>query len=168
MAITTETNLDYLITDLRLHLGDITEPYRYTTDWLRTSLVMSVKALMRWWNYKYLIDSDYNASRNPRIIFLFPQPPVIEYGDEYPIVLMASIIIKEGSLEESAWNTGSWKDAEIAYSNIEGNRARTTSLKQDWETLESILKPPMKRLAQSKKMSHPGYKGNQYERGTKL
>ncbi len=168
MAITTETNLDYLIMDLRLHLGDITEPYRYTTDWLRTSLVMSVKALMRWWNYKYLIDSDYNASRNPRIRFLFSEPPVVEYGDEYPIVLMASIIIKEGSLEESAWNTGSWRDAEIAYSNIEGNRAKTTSLKQDWATLESILKPPVKRLAQSKKMSHPGYIDNQYERGTKL
>ena len=168
MAITTETNLDYLITDLRLHLGDITEPYRYTTDWLRTSLVMSVKALMRWWNYKYLIDSDYNASRNPRSTFLFPAPPTIEYGDEYPIVLMASIIIKEGSLEESAWNAGSWRDAEIAYSNIEGNRARTTSLKQDWETLESILKPPQKRLAQSRKGSLPGYKSNRYERDTKL
>ncbi len=168
MAIETETNLDYLITDLRLHLGDITEPYRYTEAWLRTSLVMSVKALMRWWNYKYLLDSDYNASRNSRIRFLFPSPPVIEYGDEHPIVLMASIIIKEGSLEQSAWSTGSWKDAEIAYSNIEGSKARTTSLKQDWETLESILKPPQKRLAQSHKASTPGYLDNQYERDTKL
>lgn len=168
MAIETVTNLDYLITDLRLHLGDITEPYRYTTDWLRTSLVMSVKALMRWWNYKYLIDTDYNALRNPRSTFLFPSPPLIEYGDEHPIVLMASIIIKEGSLEESAWNTGSWRDAEIAYSNIEGNKAKTTSLRQDWDTLESILKPPQKRLAQSKKGSTPGFLDNQYERSTKL
>jgi len=169
MAIETETNLDYLIVDLRLHLGDTdATAYRYTDAWLRTSLVMSVKALMRWWNYKYLIDSDYNASRNSRITFLFPAPPTIEYGDEYPIVLMASIIIKEGSLENSSWNTGSWRDAEIAYSNIEGNKARTASLKQDWETLESILKPPQKRLAQSKKGSTPGYLGNTYERGTKL
>ncbi len=168
MAITTETNLDYLITDLRLHLGDITEPYRYTTAWLRTSLVMSVKALMRWWNYKYLIDTDYNAARNPHVLYLFSSPPLIEYGDEYPIILMASIIIKEGSLEESAWNTGSWRDAEIAYSNIEGNKAKTTSLKQDWATLENILKIPQKRLAQSKKGSTPGYLNNRYERGTKL
>jgi hypothetical protein len=168
MAIETETNLDYLITDLRLHLGDTSEPYRYTDSWLRTSLVMSVKALMRWWNYKYLIDSDYNASRNPRITFLFPAPPTIEYGDEYPIVLMGSIIIKEGSLENSSWSTGSWRDAEIAYSNIEGNRARTASLRQDWETLEDILKPPQKRLAQARKASTPGYLNNKYERGTKL
>ena len=169
MAIETATNLDYLIPELRLHLGDVDEAtYRYTDAWLRTSLVMSVKALMRWWNYKYLVDTDYNASRNPHNTYLFPQPPVVEYGDEYSIILMASIIIKEGSLEESAWNTGSWKDAEIAYSNIEGNRAKTTSLKQDWATLESILKPPQKRLAQSKKMSHPGYMGNHYERGSKL
>jgi hypothetical protein len=169
MAIEVETNLDYLIPELRLHLGDTDETaYRYTDAWLRTSLVMSVKALMRWWNYKYLIDTSYNASRNPRIVFLFPSPPTIEYGDEYPIILMASIIIKEGSLEESAWSTGAWRDAEIAYSNIEGNKARTTSLKQDWDTLESILKPPQKRLAQSKKGSTPGYLNNRYERGTKL
>jgi len=168
MAIDTETNLDYLITDLRLHLGDTSEPYRYTDAWLRTSLVMSVKALMRWWNYKYLIDTDYNASRNPNVTFLFASPPIIEYGDEHPIVLMASIIIKEGSLQESAWSAGSWRDAEIAYSNIEGNRARTQSLLKDWETLESILKPPQKRLAQAKKASTPGYIDNQYERGSKL
>lgn len=169
MAIETATNLDYLIPELRLHLGDTDETaYRYTDVWLRTSLVMSVKALMRWWNYKYLVDTDYNASRNPRIIFLFPEPPVIEHGDEYAIILMASIIIKEGSLEESAWSVGSWRDAEIAYSNIEGNKARTTSLKQDWATLESLLKPPQKRLAQSKKGSTPGYLTNRYERDTKF
>ena len=169
MAIETATNLDYLIPELRLHLGDTDDAsYRYTDVWLRTALVMSVKALMRWWNYKYLVDTEYNASRNPRITFLFPEPPTIEYGDEYPIILMASIITKEGSLEESAWSVGSWRDAEIAYSNIEGNKARTSSLKQDWATLESILKPPQKRLAQSKKGSTPGFLGNRYERGTKL
>lgn len=168
MAIEETTNLDYLIMDLRLHLGDTDDSaYRYTDDWLRTALVMSVKSLMRWWNYKYLLDTSYNVYRNENHIYLFAEPPIIEYGDEYPIVLMASIIIKEGSLEVNSWNVGSWRDAEIAYSNIEGNRAKTQSLQKDWDALEAVLKPPQKRLAQSKKGSLPGYIGNRYERTTK-
>ena len=168
MAIDEPTNLDYLIMDLRLHLGDIdNSAYRYTDEWLRTALVMSVKALMRWWNYKYLLNTDYDVYRNVNHVYLFTEPPIIEYGDEYPIILMSSIIIKEGSLESNSWGVGSWRDAEIAYSNIEGNRAKTQSLLKDWEALEAILKPPQKRLAQSKKGSLPGYIGNRYERKTK-
>lgn len=167
MSVDTTTNLDYIIDSLRLHLGDITPAtYRYTDAWLRTALIMSVKALQRWWNYRYLIDTDYNAYRNTNVTFLFALPPIIQDVDERPIVLMASIIIKEGSLENNSWAVGSWRDAEIAYSNIEGNKSKLESIAKDWKELTDTLKPPVKRLAQPKKGSLPGYKNNIYERIT--
>ena len=167
MSIGVVTNLDYLIDALRLHLGDIDPAsYRYTDEWLRTSLVMSVKALMRWWNYNYLIDTNYDAYRNANITYLFPEPPIIEYGDEEIIILMASIVIKEGSLESNSWAVGSWRDAEISYSNIEGNRSKEGSIDRDWKLLTDILKPPVKRLAQARKQSLKGYIGNKYENKT--
>ena len=168
MPIDETTNIDYLIDPLRLHLGDINSgSYRYTDEWLRTSLIMAIKALQRWWDYKYLVDTNYDVYRNQQWDYLFPEPPVIQHGDEEPIILMASITIKEGSLENNSWNVGSWRDAEIAYSNIEGNKAKTASLQKDKEVLEVILKPPTKRLARTKKGSLPGYKGNLFERTTK-
>lgn len=166
MSITVATNLDYLIDSLRLHLGD-TNPlsYRYLDEWLRTAIVLSVKNLQRWWNYKYLIDDiTYDISRNPHTIFLFESPPILEHGDERPVILQAAIIIKQGALENSAWDFGSWKDYEISYSNIESSKSRDSSLKRDIDELSLYLKPPTKRLMWADKRSLPGYKENQYER----
>lgn len=169
MAITVSTDLDYLLDSLRLHLGDIdSTAYRYADDWLKTALVMSLKALQRWWNFRYTIDeADYSVDRNPNTTFPWPSPPEIQHADERPIVLMASIIIKEGSLQNNSWNVGSWRDAEIAYSNIQGSRNQEASLLGDWEELKSILTPPDKRLAQPEKMDLPGYLDNTRERATK-
>ena len=167
MAIETSTNLDYLIPFLRLKLGDMdSDSYRYVDSWLRTSLVMSVKTLQRWWNHRYLVDTDYNVSRNSNYTFLFSSPPIIQNSDEEPILLMASIIIKSGSLESNSWDVGSWKDNEISYSNIEGSKSRTKSWAQDWEELTMLLTPPDKRLAQARKGSLPGFLENPFE--TKL
>jgi hypothetical protein len=164
MAIDTATNLDYIIEDLRLHLGDIdSSSYRYVDAWLRTSIVASVKALMQWWNYKYLINDSYNVERNSNHTYLFTSPPLVERGDERAIVLMAAIIIKMGSLENASWSLGRWRDAEISYSNIEGSRAKQESIKRDLEELEGLLSPPNKRLAQTIKGSLPGYLQNEYE-----
>lgn len=158
-------NYDYLIDFLRLHLGDLdATSYRYIDSWLRTALVLSVRTLMKWWNFKYLLDTDNNVYRNPNdTTFIFPNPPIIEPEDERPIVLMASIIIKQGSLENSAWSAGTWRDAEIYYSNTEGSKAREASIQRDWDDLSSILKAPQKRLIKAFKNSLPGYKGNMWE-----
>jgi len=164
MAITESTNIDYLIDDLRLHLGDYTVPYRYLDEWLRTALVASVKSLSKRWQYKYLVDTDNNVERNSTYTFTFSEPPIIEKGDEWPIILQASIIIKGGALEESAWDVGSWRDAEIAVSNIEGGKMRTTSLQRDMDELDDLLKPASKRLGRTAKGSLPGYKNNVYDR----
>jgi hypothetical protein len=159
------TTVDYFLPELRLHLGDINPAtYRYTDEWLEVALEMAIKALGRWWNLKYLIDmSTHLVSRNPNQNFVLSEPPVIEMQDERPILLMASIIIKEGSLENNSWNAGAWKDAEISFSNLEGSRSKQLSLQKDWEELSMILSAPTSRLAQTVKGSLLGYKQNTFE-----
>jgi hypothetical protein len=169
MPITVITNLDPLIDNLRLKIGD-TNPlsYRYTDEWLRTALVAGVKTLGRWWNYKYLITTDgtYNIYRNPHGHFVFDEPTygTIEQADESAIVLMSAFTVLEGSLESSAWDFVSWADAEIRFSNLESSRARDASLNRIWLELTSVLQVPTKRLARALKLSLPGFIQNEMER----
>jgi len=142
------SNLSYLIPIFRLQIGD-TNPasYRYTDEWLDSALVAAIIALQRWWDNKYLVDSTYTVvSRNPLSTFTFDEPPVIQTPDETPLVLMAEIIIREGSLENSAWSTSTWRDAEYYVSNVEGGKMRDSNLKRLWDRLLMYLKPPQKRL----------------------
>ena len=163
MPITATGNMDYLIDSLRLHMGDTTSgSYVYTDDWMRTALVGSVDALTRWGGFKYYTASD-NAVRQQGASFQFVEPPVIEPWDERPIILMAGLILKEGSLESFTWNLASWKDAEISYSNIQGGKTKEFSYKASWDELTQYLKPPQKRLNRGKKSHMQGYKGNPYE-----
>ena len=144
MSITTPISLDYLLVSLRLYIGDTTSPYRYLDEWLRVALVMSVIALQRWWTNKYIIDeTTYVVS------------PAIEQNDEIVVILMASILIKEGSLENNSWTVGSWRDAEYSVSNIEGNKAKEASLQADWDKLLAYLTPPTKRLYRGERNSPP-------------
>lgn len=158
MSIPTPINLDYLIPVLRLHLGD-TDPatYRYVDEWLRVALVSSVKALARWWGDKYLVDPvTYDVSRNSNYLdFQFDEPNVIQDRDERPVILMASILVKGGQLESNSWGVGSWKDAEIAVSNIEGSRSKQFGLGLDWDELQYYLKPPSKQLYGATRLSIP-------------
>jgi len=162
--------LSRLLPELRLHLGDINSAtYRYQDDWLLTALLLSVRSLQRWWNFKYLVDfTSQDVYRNPSTTFIQPSPPVIEDADVRPIILMASIIIKEGSLQDSSWNSVAWRDAEISYSNLEGSRAKQELLRSDWEELKTLISPPNKRLAFPRKGSLPGYINNAYERTTRF
>ena len=169
MSVDTATNLDYLIDRLRLWLGDITVGhYRYTDAWLRTALVVGIEALMPWWNRKYLINqSTYYVERNTADwSYVYTSPPVVQPEDTWPIVIMASIITKEGSLENSSWNIGRWRDAEISYSNIAGGQLKDASLKRDWDLLMGYLTPPTKKLRTSKKGDLPGYRGSKHESGS--
>lgn len=156
MTIDVAINLDYLIPTLRLHLGD-TDPasYRYVDGWIRVALVSGVKALQRWWGDRYLIDTTNNVERGTSYTFLYTDPPIIQDVDERPLILMAAILIKSGSLESNSWNVGSWKDAEIAVSNIEGNKAKQFGLGLDWEELKLYIVPPTKRLSPALRIPHP-------------
>lgn len=162
MPIETATDLDYLIEELRFRIGDTdSTAYRYLDSWLRVALVSALKALQRWWRIRYLIDSTtYVVTRYSGSSFTQDEPPVIQQSDEVAILAMASILIKSGTLQNSAWTVGSWKDAEIAVSNIESGRIRDASLLRDWNELELYLTPPSKRLVTPSRTSIPG--ANEY------
>jgi len=147
MTIAVATDLDYLISSLRLHLGDIdSDSYRYVDGWLRVALVDAMKELERWWSSRYYINSTtYVVTRNSDSTYVTASPPIVETRDEKPIILMASLMIKSGSLEANSWSTGSWRDAEFSVSNIEGSKSKQASFKADWEALTAIMKPPTKR-----------------------
>jgi len=155
MPIDSPTNLDNLIPFVRLRVGDLNpSSYRYLDSWIRTALVASIDKLTKWWNYKYLLDSNFNAYRNSNYLsFTYDESiyGVIEPGDKDVLILMATIILLEGSLENSAWNFHSWRDAEISYSNLEQSRTRNEILSKLWDELYNTLKPPVKKLARSRK-----------------
>lgn len=159
-------NLNGFIPYVRLQIGDTNpDTYRYTDEWIQTSLILAVKILQRYWNFRYLIDDTGDVTRNPNTSFLFPETDgVIQNSDEFPIILMASIIILEGSLENSAWDAVSWKDNEISFSNLERYRSRGDTLKRLIDMLNDILLPPTKKLARAKSNPLIGYLSNQYER----
>ncbi len=158
MSISVPTDLDYLIPSLRWRLGDINPAsYRYTDEWLRVALVSALKSLQRWWGIRYTIEEvTYTVSRYAGSTFLTDEPPVIQTQDETPIVLMAAILTKEGTLENSAWTTGSWRDAEVAVSNIEGSRLRDSLLGKLWDELLFYIQPPTKRLTGVVRTEIPG------------
>lgn len=158
MPITTPTDLDYLIPELRFRLGDTDETaYRYLDEWLRVSLVSALKALQRWWRVRYTIDeTTYVISRWPLSTFSMEEPPVIQQNDETPILIMASILTKSGVLQNNSWVVGSWRDAEIAVSNIEGGKMKDSSLGRDWSELEMYLTPPKKILIRPFRETIPG------------
>ena len=157
MPIEVSTDLDYLIPELRLKLYDTdSTSYRYLDSWLRVALVESLKALQRWWRIRYTIDDSYVVARYTNSFFSVDAPPVIMQGDEEPIILMASILVKGGVLQNNSWDIGTWRDAEVYVSNIEGGRLKDVSLKADWDRLQMYLKPPTKRLFTATRTTIPG------------
>ena len=145
----TKPGIAYLIPFLRLKLGDINPlAYRYLDEWLKTSLIAAVRSLERYWGSKYIIADDGVITRNETYTqFEFEESDgIIQKKDEYIIVIKAALVVLEGSLENSAWSIGSWRDAEISYSNIQAGNIRGDTLKNLKAELDSLIKSPMKRL----------------------
>jgi len=145
-------NVDYLIPYLRLKIGDTdATAYKYLDDWLKTSLILAVRALGRRWGSKYIITDSGVASRNTTYTdWEFDESTgTIQDKDENPIILQAALLVLQGSLENSAWNIGSWRDAEISVSNIQQGNLREQTIKNLQAELDSIVRPPSKRLVVS-------------------
>ncbi len=159
LFIETETSLDYLIPQVRILLGDTTESsYRYSDAYVRTALVAGLNAISPRWKYRYNINDSYEVSRNHTFLtFTDAEPPVIQRFDEFPICLMASILMKSGAIQESSWEVGSWADDEIRYSNIQAASSRDESLARDIAMLEAILPSRGKKLSGTMKQSLPGF-----------
>jgi len=164
MAVTS-TNLDYLVDDLRIELGDTTAgSYRYLDEQLYAVLVASVKALRRRWSSKYLIDSSNNVYRNTgEWDYTDSSPPIVQGLDERPIILQAALLILEGTLQNFSWNVGRWRDYEISYSNIAGGNIKDYGIKRRVDELNALV--PLNKLRPSKKGSMPGFKNNTHESG---
>lgn len=153
--ITVSTSLDYLVEDLRVHLGDITIPHRYANDLLKHALVMACKTLARKWRDRYLINASYVVSRNTTVAYSEDSPPVIVRADERLFILQAAIILVSASLKDAAWDIGSWRDDEIAYSNIAGGSMVSRILGNDIEELKELLR---QRLFGSSRQPLAGFK----------
>jgi len=166
MPIDVVTDLDFLLPELRLRLGDTdSAAYRYLDSWLRVSLVTALKSLQRWWRIRYIIDeTTYVVTRYPDSTFLIDEPPVIQQQDQTPILIMAQILTQSGTLENMSWSVGSWRDAEVSVSNIESGRLKDSSLERLWNELLWYLKPPTKRLNPGYRDSIPG--AEEYGKGT--
>ena len=150
----TNTDVDHLIPVLRFYLGDY-ETRRYLTDTLRQALIFSVRMLMRKWASRYTVDEAGTVTRSTGIGFESVAPPVIQYRDEPPVVIQAAIIVKSGSLQDSSWQIASWRDDEIAVSNIQADRSRRDSLEHDKNLLEDYFK---RRLHAGSRQGLPGFR----------
>lgn len=146
------TTLTYLIPQLRRQLNDYTSPYTYTDDTLSGFLLDAVKSLGNRWNNRYRVAS-VNSVNNLVIrnddtyLFVFSEPPVIQYQDERAVVLQASVFIKSSTKWSESGSAVSWKDEEISYSSIEAAKQRSSTLQDDIEELNKLF--PMK-LAKTK------------------
>jgi len=149
-------NIEYLIPQLRLTIGDLNEDsYRYLDEWLKTSLIVSVRSLARRWGSKYFISDNGTIERNTDYAdFEFEEAfGVVQEKDERIIVVNAAVIVLQGSLENTAWNLGSWRDSEIAYSNLETGRTKKDILDRLTNELDGYLKSPAKRLVGTSKVT---------------
>jgi hypothetical protein len=120
-------------------------------EWLVLSLIASVRSLERYWDNKYLITDGGVVSRNDKYDYFTEEDTegIIQSMDEIIIILKASLIVLQGSLENNAWNLGSWRDAEISYSNIASGSTRESTVKRLQSELDMYLKDPMHRLTKS-------------------
>lgn len=141
------SNLEELITPLRVNIGDISNSPTYSDELLHTILRQAVSALGRRWGDKYYVDTSGVVHRNGGVTFEFSSPPVIQYRDHRPIVLQASIMIKTGKKFSESGNAVSWRDEEFSYSSIESAKQRDSSLRDDVEELNKLLPT---RLARTK------------------
>lgn len=149
-------SIEYLLPALRVRIGDTNSAsYRYLDEWLVVALVASVRSLERYWGSKYLITEGGVVTRNSGYTnFEFEESNgVIQTKDEDIIILKTALIVLEGSLENSAWSIGSWKDAEISYSNIQSGNLRGDTIKNLKAELAELIKSPSKRLTRGGRQS---------------
>jgi hypothetical protein len=151
--------IDYLVPAVRLRIGDYTPAsYRYLDEWIVQALILVVKNSQRFWSSRYTTTDKGVVSRNTGAYFTTAETTgVIEDKDEPIIVLLASIFMLEGSLENHAYNLASWKDAEISYSNLEGGRVKNDNIKRLIDELNSYITPPTKKLARVVGGHLPGF-----------
>lgn len=154
-----ETNLDYLMGDVRFVFGDLTGSI-YSDTIIRTSLVNAVKFLQNKWESRYQIFSPtnvissgggvtyantvYGAAYIPNGLaegsafrdpfsddFTQDSPPVIQSYDETPIILAAVLLLRRSQVSSSAVTLVSWGTEDIRYSNLSAGSQMSSILAGD-------------------------------------
>lgn len=141
------SNLDYLIEELQLEMGDI-DGTAYSTETYRRALVSAVKMLSKRWNGKYYIDDDSNIQRNSDITFDTTSPPIIEANDEYAIILAGAVILRKVALTSSADSFSNWSTPDLSVSTGSQERALTKLYSDAVQALEDYFRG---RLGRSRK-----------------
>jgi hypothetical protein len=173
--IVTQSNLDYLIVPVRMHIGDIAGDV-FSNALILTSLVFSVKWLQNRWNNRYLVYTSnmlvsgttvntpdgqctlatlpgvHDVFRNCAITFTSEATPVIDQDDEYPIVIAASILLRRSVITSSLTAFSNWSTPDLSYSNVSSHRALMDLMNADLKALDEFFK---KRLASPQKSSFP-------------
>jgi hypothetical protein len=185
MLITQPSNIDYLIDDVRLRLGDYNGT-SYSNTVTRTSILAGIKYLQRKWHNKYQVLTEemiripavsgqiYAATlegdayipeintndvfRNPFGSFDQTSPPIIAQSDEEVIILAALYFMTLASFTSSSSSFERWSTEDVSYSNIEASRAQQIALSQIKKDLDEALR---QRMAQSQ----VGYFARQYDIG---
>lgn len=80
MFVVYPSNIDYLIDEVRLKIGDITNTPRYTSSVIRTALLVGVRQLQRRWNNRYLVYDENSMLVDPQPVdvasgYLYVQIP---------------------------------------------------------------------------------------------
>lgn len=173
--IITSSNLDYLITPVRLLAGDLTGS-TFSDSIILTALVAGVKYLQNRWNNRYLIyTSDMLVSgttvntpngectlsilpdendvfRNCAFTFESESPPIIDQNDEYPILIAAVIFLRRSVMQSSITVFSNWSTPDLSYSNVQSAKVLQDLLKADMEALDTFFN---KRLGRATKSSFP-------------
>jgi len=160
MLITT-SNLDYLITPLRFHIGDIDETL-FSDSVLLTGLVNGVKMIANRWSNKYLIYASgidvscvgyipavNDVYRNCSFAFQSVAPPIVEQSDEIAIILAASILVRRSVITSSVSAFSNWSTPDLSYSNIQSSKQLLSMLADDQRMLDDFFKGKLGRILKS-------------------
>lgn len=71
MIITYPTNADYLITDVRIHIGDL-DSARFSDSIVRSSILGAIKMLQRYWSNRYLVYRESMIENVPADVGIAP------------------------------------------------------------------------------------------------
>lgn len=112
MLITASSNLDFLITPLKLNYGDI-EGTQYSDAVYRTALINAVRYLYSRWGGKYSLSGNDIT------------PTLATEGDAYAIVLAATVIIRGMRLSSSVDSMVSWTTPDLSVSASAKERSLT-------------------------------------------
>lgn len=167
--LTTPTNLDQYIENVRFRLGDIAGT-EYSDAYVRTILSAAIKFLMGRWKSKYqIVGTDTyvageapagwaaantvdgigaipsglavgSAFRNPFLEFTQAYPPVLEQDDEDALVLAAVYLIYLGKITGTSDSYYSWSTEDIRYTNTESAKAARLVMEMLKEELDTLFK----------------------------